>query len=179
MGHFRLINVGWENPFPSGSARVEFLDIQTEFAMAQKCSMAIIGDSNYAQKIMSHMCCGSPLSQRGDIPHRCLCPPFVRVEQSGFDCKKGNELMCPDSKGKQNDWGKLIRLGANYSLGDTAFMQTTRAYLHTEGFQAVISNMTPLEVKSVESEFVEKAKAYSCAAYDGGPRRRAFCRDTR
>lgn len=27
---------GWENPFPSGSSRTEFLAIQLEFALAQK-----------------------------------------------------------------------------------------------------------------------------------------------
>ena len=163
---------------------MEFLDIQTEFAMAQRCSMAIIGESNYAQRILAHMCCGFPLNQRGVMPHRCVCPPYVKIEQGGFDCKKGNELMCADPTGFKKG-GDITRplndpsnmMGANYSLKSSAFMQSTNVHLHTEGFYMMHSpRFNADQIKRMESEFVKKAIENSCATYDNGPKRGAFCR---
>lgn len=162
---------------------MEFLDIQMEFALSQKCSMAIIGESNYAQKILSHMCCGFPLNGRGIMPHRCVCPPYVKIEQGGFDCKKGNELMCVDPTGFKKG-GDITRplddpsnmLGANYSLRDTAFIRATNVHVHTDGFDARYTPVTSIaQVKNMVSTFVEKAIRNSCAAYSEGPEKGIFC----
>eukprot|EP00607_Mallomonas_marina_P003626 CAMPEP_0182440272 /NCGR_PEP_ID=MMETSP1167-20130531/86954_1 /TAXON_ID=2988 /ORGANISM="Mallomonas Sp, Strain CCMP3275" /LENGTH=624 /DNA_ID=CAMNT_0024634177 /DNA_START=836 /DNA_END=2711 /DNA_ORIENTATION=- len=85
---------GWENPFPSGNATVEFMNIQFEFSLAQKCSMAITGNSGYGQKLFHHMCCSFPLSPRGSLPTRCVCPPKVHLSQWGFNCREGNKVLC-------------------------------------------------------------------------------------
>ena len=170
---------GWENPFPSGSSRVEFLDIQTEFALAQKCSMAIVGESNYAEKILAHMCCGFPLNQRGVMPHRCVCPPYVQIEQAGFDCKKGNPLSCANAS-YFNKGGDIVDvssvLAANISITMTAFISSTNVHLRAGDYSVMYTPKTsPDKIKFMESAFAEKAKEYSCATYDNGPTFRTYC----
>ncbi len=75
------------------------MNIQLEFAVAQKCDLAIVGESGYGNLVYQHMCCGFPLSGRGEVPHRCICPPKVRLEQHGYDCKNGNPLACIGATG--------------------------------------------------------------------------------
>ena len=66
--------------------------------LVKYCQMAILGESSYGFKLKDQMCAGYPLSLRGDIPHRHICPPEIRISQSGFKtCEEGNILMC---KGK-------------------------------------------------------------------------------
>ena len=158
---------------------MEFLDIQTEFAMAQRCSMAIVGESNYAQKILAHMCCGFPLNQRGVMPHRCVCPPYVLLEQTGFDCKKGNELSCANVT-YYNKGGDFIdpssELAANYSFKTTAFISNTDVHLRVGDSSVMYTPTTSAdEVALLESTFVKEAKEYVCVPYDNGPPRNAIC----
>ena len=153
---------------------MEFLDIQMEFALSQKCSMAIIGESNYAQKILSHMCCGFPLNGRGIMPHRCVCPPYVKIEQGGFDCKKGNELMCIDPSGERYG-GDITRplddpsnmMGANYSLKNNAFINSTSIELHIPGYSVGYSTRDSSDdIRIKESSFIKNVREILCAVYE-------------
>jgi hypothetical protein len=175
---------GWENPFPSGDSRIELLDIQLEFALAQRSAMGIFGDSNYANKIHAHMCCGYPLSQRGMLPQRCICPPVVQLQQVGFDCERGNKLLCVDPTGVKKG-GDITRplddpknmLAANMSLNADAFIQATGVCLIAETIDKIC--YTPTESESTRkykiSKFVETSMTVACADYDNGPRKRKFC----
>jgi hypothetical protein len=124
---------GWENPFPSGNSQEEFYNIQLEFAMVQKCDLAILGDSGFGERIYAHMCCNSPLTARGMKPQRCICPPRVRLQQSDFSCEKGNKLMCSED----NVGGDITRplddpsnmLGARFSFTKDAIQNATRVHL--------------------------------------------------
>lgn len=119
---------GWENPYPSGNVTEELFVIQNEFALAQKCAMAIVGESGYGNLLRSHMCCGFPLHPRGSMIARtskCVCPPAVILKQWDFNCKHGNKVLCND----QNVGGNLLlplndpnnMLGANYSMTKEAY----------------------------------------------------------
>ena len=153
--------------------------------MAQKCSMAIIGESNYAQKILAHMCCGFPLNQRGGMPHRCACPPYVKIEQFGFDCKKGNELMCIDPTGvlyggditrPLNDPSNM--LGANLSLKQNAFLRSTNVHFYTSEFHVKYTPESSMEeVRSKEQFFITKAKEVICSTRENYPYRKIDCPD--
>lgn len=157
---------------------MEFLDIQTEFALTQKCSMAIIGESNFAQKIISHMCCGFPLHQRGYLPHRCVCPPFVKIHHRGFECEHGNTLACRKRPGSialksRDDPSSLIKL--NYSF---AFMTNVDISLVTDGFKETYSQgMDSSLLMPIESSFILRAFNQTCSDYEQSPPRRFFCSD--
>lgn len=175
---------GWENPFPSGDSRTELLDIQLEFALATKCTMAITGDSNYASKIIEHMCCGFPLSSRGELPHRCHCPPYVKLEQHGFDCRRGNQIHCVDPTGvlKGGDITRPLNdptnmLAANLSLQSSAFMSSTRVCHNTIHFTECYDQKDDSsKIKRIEAEFIKRALVAACVKYSRDDESRpAFC----
>jgi hypothetical protein len=148
--------------------------------------MAITGESNYAGKIMSHMCCGFPLSQRGQMPHRCICPPQVKLEQGGFDCKKGNAIMCDDPTKKGGDITRPLNdpsnmLGANFSLKAEAFVAAATVHLLTANEAAFTGSYNPQHnptaVSVVQKRFTDAATEIACAKYDSGPKRRKFCKE--
>ena len=134
---------------------MEFLDIQTEFALAQKCSMAIIGESNYAQKILAHMCCGFPLNQRGVMPHRCSCPPQVILHQRGFECNDGNSFACRKLPGTialkaRDDPSNLVNF--NYSF---AFLESADVSLKSSTSEKRYSrNVDNLTRSTIERDFI-------------------------
>ena len=146
---------------------MEFLDIQMEFAMAQKCSMAIIGESKYAQKIMAHMCCGFPLNQRGVMPHRCACPPYVVLHQRGYECEDGNSFACRKLPGsialKARDYPFHL-LNVNYSF---AFLESADVSLRSAAFEKRYSRDADQETRStIEKMFISHVFNQSCARYD-------------
>ena len=143
--------------------------------------MAIVGDSNYADKIMAHMCCGFPLSFRGSLPRRCVCPPSVRLQQGGFDCKKGNEIDC-DKHDKGGDITKPLddpgnMYAANFSLKLSAFIQASNTCLKTNTYSRCYNQQTkPDGVKKIMADFIKSAVSEACAPNDWGPtERKPFC----
>lgn len=116
---------GWENPFPSGNATEELMVIQSEFALTQKCSMAIVGESGYGNLMLRYQCCGFPMSPRGVAPRQCVCPPSVRVHQGNYNCDTGNKLLCSNADIGGNIHLPLFTpsnmLGANFSFTKDAF----------------------------------------------------------
>ena len=97
-----------------------------EMSLAQKCQMAIRGESGYGDLLVQHMCCGFPMAPRGNaLPKKCLCPPTVTLAQYGFECKTGNKLFCSNV----NVGGDITRplnepsnmAGANFSMTKDAY----------------------------------------------------------
>lgn len=174
---------GWENPFPSGSAVDEFINIQLEFALAQKCSLMIQGTSGYGDMVLNHMCCKFPLHDRGELPQRCLCPPKIRLKQDGFTCEKGNALLCGE-KDKGGSMHKRLddptnMLGANFSKTKNATKQDTRVTLFPHihrfgGFQLSMMNDPQVNASLVES--AKEAFRQVCEmSYDHGPAKPSSC----
>ena len=153
---------------------MEFLDIQTEFAMAQRCSMAIVGESNYAQKILAHMCCGFPLSQRGVMPHRCVCPPQVVLHQRGFECEDGNSFACRKLPGTialkaRDDPSKLVDFNLSFAFLESADVSLKSATLETRYSR----NVDPTTRSTIEKEFISHVFNQSCSGF--GERVPKFC----
>jgi hypothetical protein len=171
---------GWENPFPSGDSRTELIDLQLEFALVHKAKMAIVGNSNYAEKIMQHMSCGFPLSSRGVMPHRCIPHPYIRLKQSGFDCKNGNTIAC-NLHDKGGDITKPLddpknMYAANFSLQSSAFIQASTVCLNLPSFEKCYdSKDNQADIKTTVESYVKKATDYSCADYVHGPNKPNFC----
>ena len=144
-------------------------------------SMAIVGDSNYADKIMAHMCCGFPLSFRGSLPRRCVCPPSVRLQQGGFDCKKGNEIDC-NKYFRGGDVTKPLddpfnMYSANFSLKTTAFIQASKTCLKTNTYSRCYQQQTaPDDVNNMLADFIKSAVSEACTPYEwGSVERKPFC----
>lgn len=175
---------GWENPFPSGNATEELLIVLTEFALAQKCSMAILGNSGYGEMIYKHMCCSFPLPGRGVLPSRCVCPPRVELEQSGFNCNTGNKILC----NKQDVGGNIMlslnepsnMLGANYSLTKDAYRDNPTVRLKIPGENNAVSYMMKNQklttVKNKVDAAIVKAKELVCAHRNNGDKPLSFCK---
>lgn len=174
---------GWENPFPSGSAREEFMNIQLEFALAQKCDLGIFGDSGYGEKVYMHMCCGYPLQARGLLNQRCLCPPRVRLEQFAFDCAKGNALLC-DGANPGGDITKPLNdpansVGAKFSLTSSAYRNSTKVWLTPvqQEISFMLDDYTLPETEKELSANADTALKEACTKYDGSPsRKKLFCK---
>jgi len=178
---------GWENPFPSGSAEVEFMNIQEEYTLAQKCDLMIMGNSGYGDLVFNHMCCGFPLHDRGATPQRCLCPPKVRVEQGGFTCENGNTIVCDD---KYADRGGDITMklddprntrGANFSKTKDVFQrQGVKVWLSTGDQHMEQSYMLDDyghhdKVTKFVDDSAKQARRQVCGDYDAGLTRRVTC----
>jgi hypothetical protein len=174
---------GWENPFPSGSAMEEFMNIQLEFTLAQKCDFMIQGSSGYGDMLFNHMCCKFPLHDRGELPQRCICPPKIRLKQDGFTCAEGNTIMC----GHQHRGGEVQKrlddpsnmLGANFSKTKNATKEDTRVILfpHVRKFHSfMLSQMNESTViTSLEATAKEAFRQVCLTSYDNGPRKPSIC----
>lgn len=177
---------GWENPFPSGSSIKEFMNIQEEFALAQKCDLMIMGNSGYGDLVYNHMCCGFPLHDRGEVPHRCICPPKVRVEQGGFTCEKGNKIVC--EKNYANRGGDItMKLDDPRNTGGAIFSKTKEVFQkkdikvwltssdqHMEE-NYMLDDIGEEKVKNFVETSAQKARQHACKLYDNGPARRISC----
>ena len=169
---------GWENPFPSGNATEEFANIQLEFALAQRTDLMIMGNSGYGDMVYNHICCRFPLHVRGYVPQRCICPPKVRLEQSGFTCEKGNKIMC----GNQDRGGHVAKRlddpsnmrGANFSFTKDAYKSDVKVWLTSTFVEKsfMLKEMHKESVKRFISEESQKAKDQMCYQhYSSGPSR--------
>ena len=124
---------GWENPFPTGSPEEELMVILTEMALSQQCDMMIQGQSSYADRLYSHMCCNYPLQKRGQVPQRCICPPRITLEQRGFTCETGNYAQCDNqsdmhqSRVVAEDHPINIKW-TNFSKSKDAYKSTTKVW---------------------------------------------------
>jgi hypothetical protein len=178
---------GWENPFPSGSAVEEFMNIQLEFALAQQCDLMIQGTSGYGDLVYNHMCCHFPLHDRGGLPQRCLCPPRVSLKQDGFTCAEGNSLLC--GSGNEDMGGDISKrlddpanmLAANFSKTKNATKQDTRVVLfpHSppEFSSFLLSSVEdPLVNTSLQASAHEAFRQVCLTSYDSGPRQPSSCR---
>jgi hypothetical protein len=168
---------GWENPFPSGCAVEEFMHVQLEFALAQQTDLMIMGNSGYGNMVYNHMCCKFPLHTRGQLPQRCICPPKVRLEQSGFTCEKGNKIMC----GSVNRGGRVDQrlddpanmLGANFSKTKDAFVSDVKVWLTSNDREHpyMLSAVEEASVQQFLARSVQKARRQACAQFSDGPDR--------
>jgi hypothetical protein len=164
---------GWENPFPSGNSRTEFLNIQLEFALSQRCDLGIFGGSGFGEMVYAHMCCGFPIDERGVMPHRCICPPKVRLEQGSFDCKAGNLLLCGDPNRRGGDITRPLNdpdnmAGANFSFTRAAFRNTTKVWYtsaHRE-MPVLLHEMNTEENIAKITKSAKQAKVELCKQYD-------------
>ena len=164
----------------------EFLNIQFELAVAQKCDVMIQGSSGYGDMVMNHMCCKFPLHDRGDLPQRCICPPKIRLNQGGFTCEEGNTIMC----GHRHRGGEIHKrlddpsnmLGANFSRTKNATKQDTRVFLtpYVDKFRSfVLSNVSvPSVIKNVKASVKEAYRQVCLTSYDNGPRKPSICQQT-
>lgn len=158
---------GWENPFPSGNVTEEFINIQMEFALAQKCDLFIKGDSGFADKVYKHMCCGFPLGRRGKLPHRCVCPPGIRIEQGLFDCKAGNQLECDHDKPFATREART-QAEIKFSFSPAAFRNVTQIFLRysdDEGGFDIADEKQLARYKVATKEAVKEV----CKPVDDGP----------
>jgi hypothetical protein len=168
---------GWENPFPSGSSAEEFMNIQVEFSLAQRCDLMIMGNSGFGDMVYNHMCCGFPLHSRGVLPQRCVCPPKVRLEQGGFTCAKGNKIMC----GSQNRGGSVTKrlddpanmLGANFSMTRDAYVSDVKVWLTAKDREKayMLSQATDEQVRQFLASSAKQAKEQVCKKFSDGPTR--------
>jgi hypothetical protein len=177
---------GWENPFPSGSAITEFIHSQVEFTLAQKSDLMIMGDSGYGDLVYSHMCCGYPLHDRGEIPHRCICPPRVRVEQGGFTCKEGNKIICDENYGSRG--GDItIPLDDPRNTKGAEFSKTNSVF-HKKGVKVwltsaeqymeqsyMLDQVNDEKVSMFIAKSAMRARNEVCKKFDHGPTRRVQC----
>lgn len=159
------------------------MNIQLEFALAQKCDLMIQGSSGYGDMVMNHMCCNFPLHDRGEVPQRCICPPKLRLKQDGFTCEEGNTIMCGD----QHRGGEVQKplddpanmLGANFSKTKNALKQNTRVLLfpHIRHFRSFdLSNISKSNVqKSLEASANEAFRQVCLTSYDHGPHKPSIC----
>lgn len=156
---------GWENPFPSGNATEELLAIQLEFALAQKCSMAVLGNSGYGDLLKQHMCCGFPMHHRGTTPKKCICPPYVKLKQADYNCATGNKLLCT-----KKDIGGNIHLplftpsnmlGANFSFTKDAYRDNpeTEYFIPDEPSLTIhLNNLKAATLTSTSSNIISQKK---------------------
>jgi hypothetical protein len=160
------------------------MNIQVEFALAQKCDLMIMGNSGYGDLAYNHMCCGFPLHDRGELPHRCICPPKVRLEQGGFTCEEGNTLVC----GKDYDTrgGDITKKLDDPSNTKGAIFSTTKNVFQSKGVKVWLTSeqqeksfmLNEIHREKV-TQFVKKstgeAKREVCKIFNHGPSRSVKC----
>ena len=125
-------------------------------SLAQKCVMAILGESGYGYLLKQHMCCGFPLAPRDNtLPRRCVCPPMVTVKQNDYGCKEGNKLHCNE----RADWGGSLmkplndsknNLGARFSFTKDAYRDNPTVWYRP--FEIQSSEKTLSEWKKIMKE---------------------------
>ena len=115
-----------------GNVTEEFMILQTEMVLGQKCLVMIEGQSGFGEMLREHMCCNMPLAPRGLLPKRCLCPPTVSLDQFEFDCDTGNKLLCDGI----NKGGNIMlpldlpsnMLGANFSTTRAVYRDNPKVH---------------------------------------------------
>jgi len=171
---------GWENPFPSGNSTEELVDLHQEVTLAQRCDLAVTGESEFGEVLYQHMCCGFPTRERGTMPQRCLCPPRIKLLQSGFSCQNGNVLLC----GTDAELESLLmrdpeHKGATFSASSEAFKQSTTVQIQPniggESKSFLLEKIDDPAVSELLLKAAEKSKGVMCASYDAGPDRSAVC----
>ena len=158
---------GWENHLPSGIPQLELYYVQLEFALAQKCSMAIKGMSSYGDKMEAHMCCGFPLHSMGSLPQRCICPPTVQVNQLGFgSCEAGNLILCRNMSISAADFTK-----------NNIAKEPSQILLHnSERYVSYTPKNSKEEVANMIQNYVKDTMVLLCKKYDKGPHLYKFCK---
>lgn len=177
---------GWENPFPSGNALEEFINIQVEYTLAQQCDLMIMGNSGYGDLVYNHMCCGFPLHDRGEVPHRCICPPKVRVEQGGFTCEQGNKVVCPEHyETRGGDITMKLDDPRNTKTAD--FSKTKEAFMPSGSGVKVwltsldsehsfnLNEFSDTKVSHLVEKSAQQAREEVCKRFEQGPQRRVVC----
>lgn len=171
---------GWENPFPSGNSAGELLDLHLEMTLAQRCDLAVTGESEFGEVLYQHMCCGFPVRQRGSMSQRCLCPPRIKLLQSGFSCEKGNELLCGSDAELENLLTSDPELkGAKFSTSIEAFKQSTTVQFQPniggESKSFSLDKIDDADIREVLLKAAQQSKRVMCSTYDAGPDRSAVC----
>ena len=115
------------------------------------------------------------------MPHRCICPPRVRIEQYGYNCDTGNPLACIGAKGgfiggditQRLDDPKNMQ-GANFSLTNSAFLKRNYKAWMTTGDMQEIPYMIN-DMNTLRNEITTKAKMSlkeACKKIPDGPNRK-------
>lgn len=172
---------GWENPFPSGNNTGELLDLHVELSLAQRCDLAVTGESEFGELLYQHMCCGFPIRQRGGMPQRCVCPPRVKLLQAGFTCEQGNTLLC----GSDEELEVLLindknRKGEHFSTSKDAFKSSTTVQIQPkiggETKTFLLENIDTPRVRTFLEAAARESHRIMCDDYDSGPDRSAVCK---
>ena len=134
--------------------------------------------------------CRFPLAHHGYRPHRCIMQPYIRLVQSGFDCKGivclthlqmasyifegGYKLLCKDDNfnlgGSQNkDLSDPKNMaGANYSMTSSAYRSNAGVEYHVPfpgAYLRIESSSSALGSRKSEVEKIAKtALRYLCDA---------------
>jgi hypothetical protein len=148
------------------------MNIQLEFALAQKCDLMIMGHSGYGEVVYSHMCCGFPLHDRGAVPQRCICPPRVHISQGGFTCQKGNVMMCSNShddkeKNFSNTASTLMPVNES-RVSLTPHMPSCKSFLLSE-------IETPGVIRGLADCATQVYHQACLTSHDSGPRQPLLC----
>lgn len=90
----------------------------------------------HPRRALAHMACKSPLAAQGVVPQRCQKIPYIRVEQAGFDCKGGYDLVCAKDYDLGGNHHLDLRdpsnmLAANFSFTPRAFRNSTKVEYNT------------------------------------------------
>ena len=164
--------------------------ILTEMALSQQCDMMIQGQSSYADRLYSHMCCNYPLQKRGQVPQRCICPPKVTLQQRGFTCETGNYAQCDNQAdqyhAKTLDSAHPLNVKwANFSKSKDAYKSKTRVWLENTidrfDFDVTVSDehvwtTNNAVVNASIHRSASNAKASMCRTIDFGlARPRSYC----
>lgn len=153
------------------------MNIQVEYVLAQQCDLMIMGDSGYGDLVYNHMCCGFPLHDRGVAPHRCICPPKIRLHQGGFTCDRGNQALCGNPDHRGGDITKSLNdptnnKGANFSLTADAFLSNTEVFFTAQfDEKKVMLQEIGDRARNIVAESVKEARTGLCMKYDHGPTR--------
>jgi hypothetical protein len=112
------------------------VNVHVEMALAQKCSLLVSSASDYAGRIRGHMCCSFPLSQRGQLPQRCVCPPAISIHSGGLCSSPENKglAMCTTETYEKMSHHKAARdKNLNMSLSDVVFKKSFIIDVFDEG----------------------------------------------
>jgi hypothetical protein len=120
------------------------------------------------------MACKFPLAGQGQIPQRCLQIPFIRIEQSGFDCARGYDLLCDKNYDLGGQQHKFIddpsnMAAANFSRTSKAYFLKTRVEYNVpreSSFYIDSSKFKDDETRLRIKENAKSALKYLCTSID-------------
>lgn len=137
------------------------------------CQAIIKGVNGYGEMIHQSMCCNYPLHNRGISTQRCLCPPYVKLQQSGFSsCEEGNILLCLGNENKHGDLTNLTNQKAFLSEPISIYMGN-----FNDTIDINITNITTTTNTKIRDKFlIDTISLYCGHNYDRGPMKPPYCK---